>query len=78
MRRHPMLANVVTAERVSTTMFEVTQRLADSLDLGRGRMSGETFKACALGVGAVLADIMYEVLYPVFAMHPSLEPKGWK
>jgi hypothetical protein len=41
-------------------------------------MSGETFKACALGVGAVLADIMYEVLYPVFAMHPSLEPKGWK
>jgi hypothetical protein len=62
-----MLANVVTAER-----------LAECLELGRDALSEESFKACALGVGEVLADIMYEVLHPVCEMHPSLEPEGWK
>ncbi len=78
MRRHPMLANAVTAERVSTMMREASERLAECPELGRGAMSEETFKAFALGVGGVLADIMYEVLHPIFELHPSLEPEGWK
>ena len=78
MRRNPMLANPVTAERVSSMMCEASERLAACLDVGREAMSEEAFKACALGVGEVLADIMYEVLHPIVELHPSLEPEGWK
>jgi hypothetical protein len=59
-------------------MFEVSRRLTESLDVARTALPNDAFKEYARGVGQVLADIMYEVLNPLFATHPTIEPEGWK
>lgn len=78
LRRDPLVANIATAQQVSETMFQVSRRLTESLEVARTAVPKDTFKAYARGVGETLTDIMYEVLNPIFAMHPSIEPKGWK
>ena len=75
LRRSPVVTNLATAQHVSETVLQVSRRLTDSLDLVRTAVPKDTFKAYALGVGETLTDIMYEVLNPIFAMHPSIEPK---
>ena len=59
-------------------MFKISTQLSESLETARAVLSNEEFKTYASGVGHVLVDIMYGVLYPVFATNPSLEPKDWK
>ena len=78
LQREPLVANVATAQQVSELMFQVSRRLTESLEFARTSVPRETFKTYALGVGEALSDIMYEALNPIFAMHPSIEPKGWK
>jgi hypothetical protein len=63
---------------VSEAMLQVSRRLTDSIEVARTAVPKDAFKTYALGVGEALTDIMYEVLNPIFAMHPSIEPKGWK
>ena len=78
LRRNPLVGNMATAQRVAESMFQVSRRLSESLEVARTAVPEDTFKAYAMGVGETLTDIMYEVLNPIFAMHPSIEPKGWK
>ena len=78
LRRGPLVASVATAQQVSDAMFQVSRRLTESLEVARTAVPEDTFKTYALGIGETLTDIMYELLNPIFAMHPSIEPKGWK
>jgi hypothetical protein len=78
LRRNPLVGNIDTAQRVAETMFQVSSSLSASIDIARKALSEETFKTYALGVGEALTEIMYEILNPIFAMHPSIEPEGWK
>ena len=78
LRRNPLVTNIATAQQVCEAMFQVSRRLTESLEVARTAVPDDTFKEYALGVGEILTDIMYEVLNPIFAMHPSIEPKGWK
>jgi hypothetical protein len=78
LRRDPLVANIETARQVSEAMLQVSRRLTDSIELARPAVSKDALRAYALGVGEALTEIMYEVLKPIFAMHPSIEPKGWK
>lgn len=78
LKRKPMITIVSTTQRVSRAMFQVSGRLTESIELARAGVPKDTFKAYAREVGEALTDIMYEVLNPIFAMHPSIEPKGWK
>jgi len=77
-QREPLVANIATAQRVSEAAFQLSRRLTESLEVARAAVPKDAFKAYARGVGETLTDIMYEVLNPIFAMHPSIEPKGWK
>jgi hypothetical protein len=77
-RRHPMIGNVDTAKKISELMFKVSKQLEESLEVARETASAKDFSAYAKGVGTILTDIMYEVLNPVFAKHPGIEPVGWK
>ena len=73
-----MIGNVESARQISELMFSVSKRLSETLDIARPRFSEEEFHKYAMGTGRILADIMYEVLNPIFAKHPSIEPIGWK
>lgn len=78
LRRKTLVANIATAQEVSEAIFQVSRRLTESLEFARTAVPEDTFKAYAHGIGETLTDIMYELLNPIFAMHPSIEPKGWK
>ena len=78
LQRDPLVANIATAQQVSKAMFQVSRRLTESLEAARTAVPEDTFKVYAREVGETLTDIMYEILNPIFAMHPSIEPKGWK
>jgi len=78
LQRDPLVSEIATAQQVSEIMFQVSRRLTESLELARVDVPKDAFKTYALGIGEALTDIMYEVLNPIFAMHPSIEPKGWK
>lgn len=77
MRRIPMLSDAATAERVSTLMREVSERLASFSDVAQSALSDEAFGSCVLGVGETLTDIMYEVMHPIYERHPALKPESW-
>jgi hypothetical protein len=77
-QRNPLVANIATAQQVSEAMFQVSRRLGESIDVARTAVPEDTFKEYARAVGETLTDIMYEVLIPIFATHPSIEPKDWK
>lgn len=76
--RKPLVGNFDTAQRVAENIFQVSRRLTESLGDVRTALPEDQFKAYALGVGEALTEIMYEALNPIFAMHPSIEPKSWK
>jgi hypothetical protein len=76
--RNPLVGNIDTAQQVAEAMFLISRKLTESLPIARASVPGDTFKAYALGVGETLTEIMYEILNPIFAMHPSIEPKSWK
>ena len=78
LRRDPLVVNIATAQRVSEAMFKVSRRLTESLEIARATLPKDVLKTYAQGIAETLTDIMYEVLNPIFAMHPSIEPKGWK
>jgi len=78
LRRSPLVTNASSAQKVSEAMFDISRLLTESLEIARNAVPKDTFKEYALGIGGTLTDIMYEVLNPIFAMHPTIEPKGWK
>lgn len=77
-QRNPLVENIDTAQRVAEVLFQVSSSLTESLNIVRNAVPEDTFKTYALGVGETLTEIMYEFLNPIFAMHPSIEPKNWK
>lgn len=69
-----MLKDAAVARRISDLMIEVSARLDSSIVTVRDQCSSEEFRAYQHAVGAVLGEILLEVLNPLYAEHPSLKP----
>ncbi len=69
---------VELATRISTEIIDVTHRLNAVLVSIKSECPDEEFKRYRLGVRNALASIYLEVLQPLFAEYPSLEPPGWR
>ena len=73
-----MITNAPTAKQVSDLMLRVSRELEDSLDMVKKASPAEEFAAYRLAVGKIMADILLEMLNPLYAKHPSLKPPGFK
>ena len=72
-----MIRNENVARHVGELMLDCTTRLNASISLVQGECNPEEFKAYRLAVGKVMAEILLEVLNPLFEVHPELKPSGW-
>jgi hypothetical protein len=62
------------AREISTLMLETTERLDRSVTKMRAQLPPAEFGTYGRAVGTILADIIMEVLDPLYAEHPDLKP----
>lgn len=62
------------ASRISETMLHVTVQLNDSIYPVMEGCSAEEFKRYRRAVGAIMAEILLQVMNPLNARHPDLKP----
>ena len=65
------------AKQISELMQDCTDRLDGSVALVRDKCSAEELHIYRRAVGRVMAEILLEVLNPLYAKHPALKPPGW-
>jgi hypothetical protein len=71
-----MIKDKLIAEGVSKLMLEFGGRLDGSIAAVREGCSDEEFRAYRLAVGKILAEMLLEVMNPLYLEHPDLKPAG--
>ncbi len=71
-----MITNADTAKHVSELMLDITAQLNQSVFLVQERGSAEEFALYRRAVGGIMAEILLEVLNPLYREHPGLKPEG--
>jgi len=62
------------AREISALMLDTTERLDRSVTKMRTQLPPAEFGTYGRAVGTILADIIMEVLDPLYAEHPDLKP----
>jgi hypothetical protein len=62
------------AREISALMLETTEKLDRSVDKMRAELPPAEFGTYGRAVGTILADIILDVLDPLYAEHPDLKP----
>ena len=62
------------AREISALMLETTEKLDQSVRRMRAQLPAAEFGTYGRAVGTILADIIMEVLDPLYAEHPDLKP----
>jgi hypothetical protein len=62
------------AREISALMLETTEKLDQSVRRMRTQLPASEFGTYGRAVGTILADIIMEVLDPLYAEHPDLKP----
>jgi hypothetical protein len=62
------------AREISALMLETTEKLDQSVRRMRAQLPPAEFGTYGRAVGTILADIIMEVLDPLYAEHPDLKP----
>lgn len=69
-----MIKNELVAKRISELMLDIGARLDKSVELVQENCLADDFNAYRQGVGAIMAEILLEILNPLYAEHPSIKP----
>jgi hypothetical protein len=69
-----MITNRDIAKEIVTVMLEAGSRIDASVALVKERGTAEDFANYRLAAGAVMTEILLEVLNPIFKQHPDLRP----
>jgi len=74
-----MLTNMVqdklVATKISELMLDIGKRLDASILVVMENCSPQEFNAYRTIVGHLMADILLEILNPLYLQHPSLKPR---
>jgi hypothetical protein len=65
------------AKQVAEVMQDCTARLNESVALVRDTCGADELIPYRRAVGKVMAEILLEVLNPLYGKHPSLKPPGF-
>ncbi len=73
-----MLASADTAKKVNELLVQCLTNLNESARLVQVEASEEEFKGYRRAVGAVMGELLLEVLNPLYSEHPELKPDGFE
>jgi hypothetical protein len=71
-----MITDPSVAKRVSDLMLEIGDRVNESIAEIRTACPPDEFANYRRAAGAVMAEILLQVLNPLYRDHPSLRPPG--
>src|SRR4051812_6481044 len=63
-----------TAEMLNALMWKIGDELNESLRAVKERESDEVFKKYRSTVGEIIATTLFQVMNPIYAHYPDLEP----
>jgi hypothetical protein len=63
-------------EAISKLMLKYAAKLDDSVRLVMENCSDDEFQAYRLAVGKVMAEMLTEIMNPIYREHPDLLPEG--
>jgi hypothetical protein len=69
-----MIKDAVIAQQVSDLMLEFQGRLDDWVIAVQEQWSPEEFKAYGPAVAKIMAEMLLEVMNPLYAQDPSIKP----
>jgi hypothetical protein len=69
-----MIKNEAIAREISELMLDVGKRLDKSVALVLANCSEAEFETYRQAVGAVLAEMLLDILNPLYVEHPLLKP----
>jgi hypothetical protein len=69
-----MVKDEKVAQQISDLMVEFQSRLNSSVIAVKEKCPSEELRAYRLAVGHIMAEMLLEVLNPLYAEHPSLKP----
>ena len=72
-----MIKNADTAKKVSELLLQCSSKFNESARLVQVEASDEEFKRYRRAVGAVMGELLFEVLKPLYSEHPELKPEGF-
>ena len=70
-----MIDDYTIAAGINETMLQITAQLNNSIYPVMGTCSAGEFKAYRRAVGSILAEILLQILNPLYAKHPDLKPR---
>ncbi len=73
-----MIIDTVVAEKVSELMLNISGQIDSSVALIRDSCSSAEFESYRRAAGRVMGEILFEILNPLYAEHPSLKPPGFE
>jgi len=73
-----VIQNEEVARQISDLMVEFGRRLDASVALVRDRGTPEEFQVYRRAVGKIMADMLLEIMNPLYAKHPDVKPAGLK
>jgi len=73
-----MISDATIAKSISDLMLEIGGRLNDSVAEIRAKCSYEEFAIYRKAVGVIMAEILLQILNPLYSRHPSLRPPGFE
>jgi hypothetical protein len=71
-----MIRNISVAQQVSDLMIEFSARIERSILTVQENCSPEEFKTYRLAAAKILAEMLLEVMNPLYTEHPDLKPAG--
>jgi hypothetical protein len=71
-----MIKDMAVARQVSDLMVEISGRLNNSIVTVEEKCPSEEFEAYRRAVGAIMGEILLEVMNPLYKEHPTLKPSG--
>jgi hypothetical protein len=69
-----MINDIAVARQVNALMIDFGGRLNDSVHLVADTCSTEEFQLYRRAVASVMAEMLTEVMNPLYRLHPSLKP----
>lgn len=72
-----MISNPYVAERISDLMLDIGDRLNESVAGVMNDCPEDEFAKYRRAVGAIMAEVLLQVLNPIYKEHPSLKPEDF-
>jgi hypothetical protein len=73
-----MIGDLDSAKHVSSLMLQIAGQLDESVRVVQGTCSEQEYSRYRQAVGRIMGEVLVEVLNPLYSMHPSLAPCGFK